>query len=538
MLYCFLPWLRFCKRVRWALCVLVGMWAMGGAWAAGLPALGESSPLSAAEERALGDSIVRSLYRDPDYLDDPVLGDYVEGLWQALLAAARSRGDIPTELDERFAWKILLGRDRSVNAFALPGGYLGVHLGLLSVVETRDELASVLAHELSHITQRHISRLIAQERRNAPWLLAGVVLGAVAASRSPDAGNALMVGSQALVAQGQLNFSRDMEREADRMGLGMMTQAGFDGQGTVSMFEKLQQATRLNDSGTYPYLRSHPLTTERIADMQARVGFPVHGAAKGNPDLVHGLMAARARVLADHTSRDVLYGWSKGPDDAGPTAHPVDRQAPAWYAAVLSASLLQEPALARRHLERLRSVLAGQGDAVQQILGYLEVDIALTAHDRTPAQRLALGHLVGLPAGSAPAGGMADAAHSRAALALQAQLVRTGAQRSDVEGVLRRLYAWVGTNKDDAGAWQWIAWLQQGLSRPLQAARAEAESCWARFDEQGALDRLRSAQDYVRSNAAQLGPGDLVEAAIIDTRKRDIEERLRQRAPEQGGRNP
>ena len=88
-------------------------------------------------------------------IDDPVIADYVQGIWQPLMEAARARGELSAELDERFAWEILLGRDRTVNAFALPGGYLGVHLGLVGVVATRDELASVLAHELSHVTQRH-----------------------------------------------------------------------------------------------------------------------------------------------------------------------------------------------------------------------------------------------------------------------------------------------------------------------------------------------------------------------------------------------
>ncbi|MCB1974224.1 MAG: peptidase M48, partial [Burkholderiaceae bacterium] len=99
-----------------------------------LPTLGDGGDITASAERRLGDGIIRHLYRDPDYIDDPVLMEYVQTLWQALLAAARERGELSPELDERFAWEVLLGRDRTVNAFALPGGYLGVHLGLLGVV--------------------------------------------------------------------------------------------------------------------------------------------------------------------------------------------------------------------------------------------------------------------------------------------------------------------------------------------------------------------------------------------------------------------
>ncbi|MCW8182407.1 M48 family metalloprotease, partial [Verminephrobacter eiseniae] len=146
-------------------------WAPPASAQTGLPTLGDGSELGSSAERRLGDRIIRELYRDPDYIDDPVLEDYVQGLWQSLLAAARARGELSAELDERFAWEVLLGRDRSVNAFALPGGYLGLHLGLVGVTSTRDELASVLAHELSHVLQRHVSRLLTAQKKQTPLLL-------------------------------------------------------------------------------------------------------------------------------------------------------------------------------------------------------------------------------------------------------------------------------------------------------------------------------------------------------------------------------
>ena len=185
-----------------------------------IPTLGDTSDMNASTERKLGERIARELYRDPDYIDDPILDEYVRGIWNRLLAAARTRGELTAELDERFAWQVLLGKDRSINAFALPGGWLGLHLGLVSVTATRDELASVLAHELSHVTQRHVSRLMTQEKRQAPWVIGAMILGALAASKNPEAANALVTGGQALAMQNQLNFSRDMEREADRIGYG------------------------------------------------------------------------------------------------------------------------------------------------------------------------------------------------------------------------------------------------------------------------------------------------------------------------------
>jgi predicted Zn-dependent protease len=264
--------------------------------AMGLPALGDGESISLSAERQLGDRIARELFRDPDYLEDAVLDEYIQQLWAPLVRAAVARGELSAELQERFAWRILLGRDRSVNAFALPGGYLGVHLGLMAVVSTADELASVLAHELSHVTQRHIARGISDQSKMTPWLVGSMILGAMAASKNPQAAQALIVGGQAAAIQTQLSYTRDMEREADRVGYGILVDAGYDPGGFVSMFAKLQQAAGLNDSGAFPYLRSHPLTTERMADMQARQQLNA-SLPRPLPDMAHAMLAARARVL-------------------------------------------------------------------------------------------------------------------------------------------------------------------------------------------------------------------------------------------------
>ncbi|HMX10799.1 MAG TPA: M48 family metalloprotease, partial [Burkholderiaceae bacterium] len=277
-----------------------------------LPSLGDAGgeELGVGAERRIGDRIMQELRRDPDLLDDALLVEYVRSIFDPLLQSAKARGDLSPELAQLFAWETFVVRDRSVNAFALPGGFIGVHLGLISMTATRDELASVLAHELSHVTQRHIARSLATNRRNTALGVVAMILGVMAAARSNvDAANALIVGGQAGVAQSQLNFSRDMEREADRVGFGVLEQAGFAGSGMVGMFEHLQQANRLTDYNQFPYLRSHPLSSERIAEARSRLGIDAAttaldliGSGGAQAQWLHAAMQGRARGLMDARS--------------------------------------------------------------------------------------------------------------------------------------------------------------------------------------------------------------------------------------------
>ena len=473
----------------------------------GLPALGDGADLTASAERRLGDSIIRELYRDPDYLDDAVLQSYVQTQWQTLLAAARVRGELPPELDAHFAWEVLLGRDRSVNAFALPGGYLGVHLGLLAVVASKDELASVLAHELSHVTQRHIARLLGRQSRQTPLVLGALILAVLAASKNPEAAQAITLGGQALVVQNQLNFSRDMEREADRVGYSLMAPAGFAPQGFVGMFDKLQQANRLNDNGSWPYLRSHPLTTQRIADMQSRL--PLHAAKEAPaPMLEHGMVVARARVLSRPGS-DVLHQWLALPRGSHFATLPPVQQASDLYAAILAASVLQQPALARQYLPRLHSLV--QGDArAQSVAQWLQAEIELSAGNATAALR------------SLPALGQDD----RPGLLLRSQiLLRLG----DAQEVAGPLQTWVSLHPRDASAWQALASVWQAQGQTLRAVRAEAEAQAAHYDYPAAVDRFKAGQALAsKSHSAQ----DFVEASIIDTRLRAVQALAKEQAAE------
>lgn len=477
-----------------------------------LPTLGDPSDLTTSAERRLGDRIIRELYRDPDYVDDAVVAEYVQGIWQPLIAAARARGELSPELDERFAWEILLGRDRTVNAFALPGGYLGVHLGLIGVVTSRDELASVLAHELSHVTQRHISRLLTQQSKQTPLLLGAMVLGALAASKNPGATQALVVGGQALAMQNQLNFSRDMEREADRIGYGLMEPAGFAPQGFVSMFDKLQQANRLNDNGSWPYLRSHPLTTERMADMHSRIPPGTPSAGGSRPTLEHAMVAARARVLSN-PGVDTLRQWINEPQGVGFASQPVARRAAGLYAAALASSQLRDAPAARNTAKKLDE-LVRPDPAAHRLAKLLAAEIELAAGDAAGAVAVLAGD------GAAPTN------LPRPELVLRSQALLQAGRPAQGTGALQ---TWVATHPRDATVWQLLASSWQAQGEPLRAVRAEAEAHAARYDYAAAVDRFKAGQDLARRSGSQ---ADHIEASIIDTRLRAMESLLREQAAE------
>ncbi len=473
---------------------------------------GDEGDMTLGAERRMGDGIARQILRDPDYIDDPLLEEYVEGIWQSLLAAARSRGELSKEMYERYAWRVMMGRDRAVNAFALPGGYFGVNLGLIGLVATRDELASVLAHELSHVTQRHISRSISKEARQTPVMIAAMILGGLAARKNPDAINAVITGSQAVAIQGQLNFSRDMEREADRVGLTLMQPAGFAPQGFVDMFGLLQQSARLSDNGSYPYLRTHPLNTERIGDMQARVQSQYAKSPVPTPNMLHAMMAARARVLSE-PGVDVLRLWAAEPQKTGAAGFATlsaSKQAAVLYAAALSSSKLREPERAKSYVLRLKNVVAGDEYALR-ITNLIAAELALTAGDSAPALTLDAAAQSGRQA--------------RPELFLAAQAQIASKRPAEVSNAAQNLRTWVAVHLLDAPAWQLLAQAYAAAGQPLRATRAEAEVQVALLDYAAAIDRFKAAQEAARASTAGR---DFIEESIVDVRTRQVQELLKQ----------
>jgi predicted Zn-dependent protease len=266
-----------------------------------LPTLGDAAraDLSPVIERKLGEEIMNDIRRDRDYLDDDAVIEYLNNFGENLVSfAPGARGETNADF---FFFAV---RDPMINAFALPGGFIGVHSQLLIAAQNESELASVLSHEIGHVQQRHIARMLGQQKQDALLPLAALILAALVgkAGGGADAAMGVVMGGQGLAIQRQLNFSRDAEREADRVGFQTMRSAGYDTSGMVSFFKRLQGTTRLY--GEAPaWLSSHPLTGERIADIQARIReAPKPGHIR--PDAIEfHLVRARARVLQDPSAK-------------------------------------------------------------------------------------------------------------------------------------------------------------------------------------------------------------------------------------------
>ena len=229
-----------------------------------LPDMGDASQgaLSPQQERQIGEQSMLQIRADNSYLDDTEVYAYLNQLGYQLVANSND----PAQEFEFFALN-----DNTINAFALPGGFIGVNTGLILSAESESELASVLSHEIAHVTQHHLARMVAGQKFDSVGAMAAIAVAILAARSNPDAAQIALIGAQAGSIQRQLNFTRTHELEADRIGLTTLQKADFDTRAMPLFFERLQKSTRLLDNSLPSYLRTHPITSERIADIASRV---------------------------------------------------------------------------------------------------------------------------------------------------------------------------------------------------------------------------------------------------------------------------
>jgi predicted Zn-dependent protease len=324
-----------------------------------LPNLGESSTsmFSAEFEHQLGRTWLKIFRSQVPTVDDPLLFEYLENLIYSLLTHS--------QLQDRRV-EIVIVDNPTINAFAVPGGVIGIHNGLMSYAQTEDELATVLAHEIAHLSQRHFSRGVEFQKTQQPLALAGMLAGLILmATVGGDAGMAALSATQAASQDAALRYSRSNEQEADRVGMQTMVAAGMDPHAAPAMFERMLAASRYSSSEKIPeFLRTHPLSESRISDTSNR--------ARQYPkqirpiSLDYQLMRARvANQLAETPERAVeqFRGELQG--------NPRSREA-AKYGLVLALTSAGRPDEASLELD---GIWSGDRDRIEYILADTDIDI-------------------------------------------------------------------------------------------------------------------------------------------------------------------
>jgi len=230
----------------------------------GLPDLGDVSQavLTPLQERQIGQQSMLQIRASKQFLDDAEIDDYLNSLGRRLV----EKSPEPSLDFEFFAVN-----DYSVNAFAMPGGFIGVNAGLLLITQSESELASVLSHEISHVTQHHLARMVAGQQGDSLASMAAIAIAILSARNSPQTSEAVIAGVQAHAMQKQLDFTRTHEQEADRIGLQLLHKSGFNTHAMPEFLERLQKANRLMDGNAPNYMRTHPITSERVAEIENRV---------------------------------------------------------------------------------------------------------------------------------------------------------------------------------------------------------------------------------------------------------------------------
>lgn len=307
-----------------------------------LPQLGEpaDAALSPRDEARIGREVMRQASRSSDVDRDPQLAAYVDNLGQDL---ARHLPEQPVN-----GYTFFVIHQNRINAFATPGGYIAIYTGLIREASQESELAGVLAHEIAHVSQRHIARSIMAQQENAPATIAQILGGILLGTINPQAGQALVIGGLAGQAQQQIDYTRSNEEEADRIGIRILAEAGYDPGGMAGFFEVLRRQERGAIDAAPEYLRTHPLSGNRLAEAQSRAE-RLSRSEQRNDSLDFQLIHARARAIeSDEPERLRQRLAATGPYPE------IDREAGRQYGLALLEMETGQVGAARERIERLR----------------------------------------------------------------------------------------------------------------------------------------------------------------------------------------
>lgn len=263
-----------------------------------LPNIGDNAgSITPAEEYRTGEAVIRNIRRAGGVLDDPIIQGFLNELGYQLVAAS----------DSQQPFDFFLIKDNSINAFALPGGFIGINAGLVLETKSESELAGVMAHEIAHVTQRHHARQYEQGGNSIP-IIAALIAAMVLGSKDNDVGQAALASVAAGSAQQQINFTRENEKEADRIGIELLINAGFNPHGMAAFFDTMDKQSRLNGDSIPEFLRSHPVNPSRIAESEQRAN--QYPNVLKSSSATYYLLRARLKVLASDDKAALLKDFS------------------------------------------------------------------------------------------------------------------------------------------------------------------------------------------------------------------------------------
>lgn len=443
-----------------------------------LPSLGEGSStgISVELERQLGQAWLRSYYRQAPLNRDYLLQDYIEDLVSRLK---------PYGLSDYALLKTLVVDNPTMNAFAVPGGVIGIHSGLLLHAESEGEVASVIAHEMAHLSQRHFVRSVAQQGSTGivtmAGLLAAIVLGATVGG---DATMAMLAVTQGAAIESQLRYSRQNETESDRIGQQTLLKAGMDPGATARMFEKMLAATRYTGDLAPEYLLSHPLPQSRVIDAQARAS---QYATRIYPDNArYQLLSARVKVANSETPQIALRNFEN-----------LYRQSPASNLAKYSYSLaLQAAGQFNEASALVTELLASSSDNLVFQSLYVELQLDSGKADA------ALDYIKSLP--SSQSGNHV----------LRMQLAETYNRLNEFELSAEVLSAQTARRPNDP-----IIWYELAESYGLAGDIYELHLSRSKYFE--LVGSFSQSIEHIRMAKRELGE-DLIEQAVLDQRIRRI----------------
>jgi predicted Zn-dependent protease len=443
-----------------------------------LPDLGEraQADFSPQQERRIGEQIMREIRRDPDYIDDPEISVYVQSVGQRLVAVSP---------DARQELTFFVVRDRMINAFALPGGFVGVHSGLITNAQTESEFAGVMAHEIAHVLQRHLARQLQAQSQLSPLGWAGLALAILAGRSNPQLAQGAAIASQAAPVAAMLNFSREFEREADRVGFQILQEGGYDPAGMASFFTRLQQNTRLYDNNAPVYLRTHPLTVERLADMQNRVQ---DGPYRQRPDSIE-FQLVRAKLRAgDGSAQDaVTYFRTLLAEKRFAT------EAATRYGYAQALARAKDYGAAEREMALVRKT------GIQHpMVETLATRVRMAAGDRAGAEKIISAAAQVYP-------------ENVGVLYEYAEVLQAAGNPARAIEVLRAI---LKQRPQDTRAYNMIARSYAALGRRTEQHRALAEAYYLRGGLAAAVEQLQLAQ--------KAGDGDFYTLSAIDARLREL----------------